>query len=389
MYLRRLKLRNFRNFRRGAVDLPPGVTIVIGKNGAGKTSLLEAAQFVACGRSFRTSREREMVSEGSSFFRVEAEVAWQENALVRTAAYDLEAGVRVDSGGGAGWLPAGSVLCFSPDDLQLIKGSPAGRRRFLDDTISRRLPSYHRALLDYQKVLAQRNSFLQRAKAGIARLSDISPWDRQLSSLGVKIHAARGEHCRRLAPHFQTAYREIAGAATGTCIHYDSQLNELGDGDDLEEKLVLALAARWSADLERLSSGTGVHRDDVDFRLAGRSLKPYGSQGEQRSAVLSLLLADRRLGMETGETPLLLLDDVMSELDPDRRRRLLAALVASEDGLVAGMNGTADTGAGTSQTIITAADTGLFTEDELASAGVVEVENGIIREARVGANVEI
>lgn len=375
MHLRRLHLNNFRNFQKGALEIPAGVSIILGHNGAGKTNLLEAAQFVACGRSFRTSREHEMIRSGEPFFRIEAEVEWNGAAQTRAVGYEQGSGIRTDNGGGPGWLPAGEVLCFSPDDLQLIKGPPARRRRFLDDAIGRRRPAYNMNLLDYQKVLSQRNSFLQRARAGLVRLQDISPWDRQLAALGEKIYAARSEHCRVLAPHFQRAYGEIAGAGVAAGVAYVSPLDGLGEGGELTENFVRALEDRWSDDLDRLATGIGVHRDDVDFRLAGKRLKPYGSQGEQRAAVLALLLADRRLGMETGETPLLLLDDVMSELDPGRRRSLLESLVEN------GGNG--------AQTIITAADAGLFADEDLSQACVFEVESGVVRQAKAGSGVKL
>ncbi|MCL5882526.1 MAG: DNA replication and repair protein RecF [Actinobacteria bacterium] len=375
MYLRRLQLNNFRNFTKAALEFPPGISIILGHNGAGKTNLLEAAQFASCGRSFRTSREQEMMRAGEGFFRIEAEVEWNGTAQTRAVGYEQGSGIRNDNGGGPNWLPAGEVLCFSPDDLQLIKGAPAKRRRFLDDAIGRRRPAYIRNLLDYQKVLSQRNSFLQRARAGFVRLQDISPWDRQLAALGEKIYAARDEHCRVLAPHFQKAYREIAGGEEKTEVAYISQLEGFYENGELADNFVRALEDRWSEDLDRVTTGAGIHRDDVDFRLAGKSLKPYGSQGEQRAAVLALLLADRRMGMESGETPLLLLDDVMSELDPERRQSLLKSL-PEEGGL-------------TPQTIITAADAGLFSEKELEGACVFEVEAGVIRQAKAGSDVRL
>ncbi len=374
MHLKRLKLNNFRNLQAGYADFPSGVAIIIGENGAGKTNLLEAAQYACCGRSFRTSREHEMVREGSEFFRVEAELERNGNTLLRAVAFEPGQGARVASGGGPQWMPPGSVLCFSPDDLQLIKGAPASRRRFLDDAISRRIPSYRRILLDYQKVLSQRNSFLHRARAGIVQLSDISVWDRQLAALAVKIHSARGEHCRLLEPYFEKAYCEIAGEQAELGIVYISQLEGAGSEEEAERRLVLALAEGWSEDLDRLSTSIGTHRDDIEFTLSSRSLKPYGSQGEQRAAVLSLLLADRRQGGRLEEAPLLLLDDVMSELDQDRRRRLMAALSGERE----------TSGRGTVQTIITAADAGLFTGEELDAAHVLEVDGGSIWGARAG-----
>lgn len=371
MYLRRLKLSNFRNIRRAAIELPPGISIVIGENGAGKTSFLEAVQYATCGRSFRTSREQEMVGDLHPYFRIEADVEWNEISLCRSVAYELGSGAKVDPGGGPQWLPPGSVLCFSPDDLQLIKGPPVLRRRFLDEAISRRLPAYHRTLIDHQKVLSQRNSFLQRARAGLVQLADISPWDRQLAALAVRISGARHEHCQRITPYFQEAFRQISGEESDAEVWHVSQLESQGNREEREEGLVALLAARWSEDLERLATGLGAHRDDIDFRLDGRSLKPYGSQGEQRAAVLALLLADRRLGGETGQPPLLLLDDVMSELDPERRRRLLAAL-APEDGEIDSAN--------FAQTLITAADPGLFSDSERSSAFVLEVGGGAMME---------
>ncbi|MHB1325332.1 MAG: DNA replication/repair protein RecF [Thermoleophilia bacterium] len=375
MYLRRLNLRNFRNIRRAAIELPPGISIIIGENGAGKTSLLEAVQYATCGRSFRTSREQEMVGDDHSYFRIEADLEWNATSLSRSVAYEQGSGAKVDPGGGPQWLPPGSVLCFSPDDLQLIKGSPSLRRRFLDEAISRRLPAYHRTLIDHQKVLSQRNSFLQRARAGLVQLADISPWDRQLAALAVRISDARREHSQRITPYFQETFRQISGEESDAVVWHVSQLESQGNRQEREERLVALLAARWSEDLERLATGLGAHRDDIEFRLDGRSLKPYGSQGEQRAAVLALLLADRQLGGETGQPPLLLLDDVMSELDPERRRRLLAAL-APEEGEIDNAN--------FAQTLITVADPGLFSASELSAAFVLKVGGGATIETGLG-----
>lgn len=375
MHLRRLQLSNFRNIESGIAEFPPGLSIIVGANGAGKTSILEAAVFACCGRSFRTSREQEMVRESTPFFRVEAAVDWNGSRIDRAVACERGSGSVVDPGGGPQWFPPGSTLCFSPDDLQLIKGPPAVRRRFLDEALSRRQPSYQRLLLDYQKVLAQRNSFLQRARAGLVQLADISPWDRQLASLAVKIYRERLNHCREIYPRFESAFRKIAADDADTGVEYISQLSCLGGEEELEEKMVSALEDRWSDDLGRLATGIGTHRDDVDFTLSSRSLRAYGSQGEQRAAVLALLLADRRMGMESGAPPILLLDDVMSELDPERRRRLLTALAGNGERRAGSIE--AASNVGDPQTIITAADTGLFTEEELGAACVIEVHRGV------------
>ncbi|MHB1390249.1 MAG: DNA replication/repair protein RecF [Thermoleophilia bacterium] len=378
MYLKRLKLTGFRNFTAAEVRLGAGPVIVVGDNAAGKSSLLEAAQYSVSGRSFRTSRETEMVMAGADGFRIEVEILAAGLSLRRSVTYGPGAGARVDDGGGPQWLPAGSVLCFSPDDLQLIKGPPAGRRRFLDEAISRRVPSFHRLALDYQKVLAQRNSFLQRARAGLLPLAEIKPWDRQLTRLALGVYRARRVYCRELSDHFSTACMDISGDDSQAAgLVYHSQLDRMDTAQDMEDAMLSALAETWQKDMERLSTSVGTHRDDIEFTASGRDLKPYGSQGQQRTAVLALLLAGRRLEQESGaQPPLLLLDDVMSELDPDRRRRLMLTLDRGEED-----------GDATGQTIITAADRSLFSDRELESSAMIEVRAGVIVRAREGAHV--
>lgn len=380
LYLKCLKLTGFRNYTSAEVHLGAGPVIVVGDNAAGKSSLLEAAQYSVSGRSFRTSRETEMVMAGACWFRIEVELFAGEQALQRSVSYEPGVGARIDAGGGPQWLPAGSVLCFSPDDLQLIKGPPAARRRFLDEAISRRTPAFHRLALDYQKVLSQRNSFLQRARAGLLPLADIKPWDRQLTQLALKVHRARQSYCLQLAPLFSRACADISGDDDGGAwITYRSQLDRFQVADDKEDVMLSALAEAWQKDMERLSTSVGTHRDDMEFMASGRDLKPFGSQGQQRTAVLSLLLAGRRLEQAAGgRLPLLLLDDVMSELDPDRRRRLMRTLDC--------VGGAAD-GPAVGQTIITAADQSLFSDQELEASAVIEVRAGAIVGARADLSV--
>lgn len=358
MWLSRLKLRNFRNYEAAEVQLAAGLNIITGPNGAGKTNLLEAAQYVLCGRSFRTSREAEMTRQGSPFLRLEA--VHDSGGRKQTRAVSLASGdtARVDPGGGPRWLEPGAVLCFSPDDLQLIKGAPAGRRRFLDEAIGRRRPAHRRLALEYQKVLSQRNGYLKRARAGYVTPADILPWDRQLAVLALRVHAARREQCRQLAPYFQESWSAITGGAGEVAIEYDSQLTRLAGRPDAEGQVLKALAQSRTDDMQSAVTGIGTHRDEIHFLLAERPLRRYGSQGEQRAAVLALLLAARGMARAEGSPPpVLLLDDVVSELDPERRRLLMASLAGG-------------------QTIITAADGGLFSAGELAQATILEIGHG-------------
>jgi DNA replication and repair protein RecF len=364
LYLKHLEIKGFRNYSEGSVSLGSGVSIIVGKNGAGKTSLLEAAQYSICGRSFRTAKDREMIRDASDFLCLD--VSLEQEGVMRSRLVSLEAGspARVDQRGGPRWEEPGAVLCFSPDDLQLVKGPPAERRRFLNEAIALRHPSYRKLARDYRKVLSQRNRFLNRARSGMVRLADISPWDRQLMSLAFQIHGARAEYCRNLSPAFHEAYGKISGDGIETEVRYISQLEKYTGEEDPEDAATRELEQQWSGDMERGTTGIGTHRDDVEFRLAGKSMRIYGSQGEQRSAVLSLLLAEA--GSDDGRSrPLLLLDDVLSELDPDRRSRLLAVL---------------SNGLG-SQVIITAADQGLIPLESCEEVTVMEIgPEGLVAE---------
>jgi DNA replication and repair protein RecF len=362
VHLKSISLINFRNYQKSKADLSPGVNIFVGGNGAGKSNILEAVQYGCCGRSFRTSREAEMVMAGEGFFRLDAELITAGHRSLRSVTYEAGSGPRVEAGSGPRWVEAAAMFSFSPDDLQLVKGPPANRRRFLDDSVGLRVPAHQKLVRDYSQVLAQRNRFLQRAATGQVPLADISPWDRQMAALSVKITAARQEHCRKLAPYFQSKFVEIAGGGDPPGLRMVTQLEEALSGPEPEVVLERMLERGWLADMERQGSGTGSHRDDLEVMLEGKSLRRYGSQGEQRAAVLALLLAGCELArLDGGPEPILLLDDVMSELEPSRRRRLMTAL-----------------GAGDGQALVTAADKALFTEEELGAARVFEVISGAV-----------
>lgn len=369
MYLKRIKLTNFRNYSSVEARLAPGINVILGENGAGKTSTLEAINFCLQGGSFRTSRDSDMVRRQQKFFRLEAEVETAGVHTERRIAYEPGAGVKVNAGGGSQWFPPGAVITFSPDQIQLIKGPPAARRRFLDDTIVKRSQSGRQLVLDYAKVLSQRNSFLQRAKAGLAQLVDITPWDRQLAQLALKIYSLRKAGLIELSPLFGAAYREISGEAAGALLGYRSQIEEFEDADDPEAAIMSALAESWQRDMERLSTSVGTHRDDMEPLLNEKDLRFYGSQGEQRMAMLALLFACREVWIRSGApSPLLLLDDVMSELDPGHRRRLMILI----------NNGLPDRGESGGQVVITAADRDLFTGEELSGAAVLEIQDSSI-----------
>lgn len=359
MHLSYLKIRNFRNLGSAEIELPPGAAVLIGGNGSGKTSALEAIHYSLCGKSFRTSREAVMVMAGEPFLRVEARGVTAQGAGFEKSVSLGAGGQPKQSAGNRGDAPL-PVVCFTPDDLALVKGPPVKRRKFLDGAVVRQQPSHRQTVIELQKALSQRNSYLQRARAGLVDLGGIAPWDRQVAALSLSVCRRRLELCRHLEDPFRRAYGAISGDSGSASMALRSQLEGL-PGSGAVAELMARLRERWLADMEAGATSLGAHRDDLEFYVDGRSARTYGSQGEQRSVVLALLLAEVELvtGMGSG-APLVMLDDVMSELDPERRRRLMRRLSSR------------------GQVIVTAADGALVSGGEMGGAALYEVENGRI-----------
>ena len=366
MRLEHLKIRNFRNLEAAELEVAPETTILFGRNGAGKTNTLEAAHLALCGKSFRTRKALEMVMEGEVFLRVEARGQATGATFDREVA--LEAGGAEKRGNALAKEPL-PVVCFTPDDLSLVKGPPAQRRKYIDRSIARKHPRHGRTVADLEKALMQRNSFLERAGSGLVGLSDISPWDKQVAALSARVYQERFRFCKGLEEPFRVTYREISGNGTPAEMALTSQMEPF-DEDDIEAELLEQLKSRWQTDMEKGTTGLGAHRDDVDFRVGGRNGRSHGSRGEQRLAVLALLLAEvESMALNGAGRPLVMLDDVMSELDPARRRLLMERLKAG------------------GQVIITATDRDSVPGRAGAGSDLYEVDSGCIRRARTAINV--
>ncbi len=330
----RCRLRDFRSYAKEELELGPGLTVVAGDNGAGKTNLLEALYFGCTGRSCRTGNERELVAFGGGPARVEVETEDEAGAHVLAVGFTPGEPKHLQVDGAAVDKLADSparplVAVFLPDRLELVKGTPQVRRAHLDQVVAALWPSRVVTRRSYAQVLAQRNALLGRIRAGAASEGSLDTWDAQLADRGLALMADR----REAAETLQAPFAAHAGDL-GLTGEVDVAYRPRSKAATVAE-LVAELAERRHSDLERGFSGHGPHRDELVLRREGRELRTYGSQGQQRLALLALLLAEREaIGALRGHPPLLLLDDVMSELDAERRERLVAAVTGDGQALV-------------------------------------------------------
>jgi DNA replication and repair protein RecF len=324
LVVREVVLRDFRSYPRLELTLEAGVVLVTGPNGAGKTNLLEALHVGTQGFSPRARNDAQMVRFGAEAARVR--VRGESGSTPFQAELDL--GVREPKRARLNGAPLSSAeqlrlelrtLVFTPDRLGVVKGAPATRRAYLDRSLGRLFPARAALPAEYASAVGQRNAALRRLAAGISTREALDPWTEAVATLGRELVEARKDTVSLLAPEF-AAIAERLGLVDAT-ISYD-----------VTSPTAAELHERLTRDLERGLTGAGPHLHDVELRAGNRELRHYASQGEQRVAVLSLVLAEAdAIGSRTGVPPLVLLDDVLSELDGDRRLAL-AALIAADGG---------------------------------------------------------
>jgi DNA replication and repair protein RecF len=328
MRLLGLTVRDFRGYGDAAAVLGRGLTVVSGPNGAGKTNLLEAIYFGCTGRSCRTSNERELVRFTATASRVVVDAEADDGR--HELAVGLEPGrpkrMRVD---GApverlvDVLERPLVSVFLPDRLELIKGAPTLRRAHLDQVVAALWPARSVTRRAYAQALAQRNALIAVIRSGRGSRETLGAWNLQLARHGIALMADRRLAVDELSERFAALAAEL-GLSGDPSLSYRPR-SQAADADELAAEL----AQRVEADLERGFTTHGPHRDELLTRRAGRDLRVYGSQGQQRLALLALLLSEREAIASTrSSAPVLLLDDVMSELDRDRRRALVDLLRA-------------------------------------------------------------
>jgi DNA replication and repair protein RecF len=337
----RLRLFRFRNYDEETVALGPGLNVVVGRNAQGKTNLLEALATAALTRSPRAGTAAEVIGWGEPACRVTASVLRPEGPLeidVTLRRGDGERVVRtlaVDNKPRAARSVLGlcPVVLFWPEDLQLVKGGPEGRRRLLDIVLSQTEPQVADDLVRYRRVMEQRNAMLRMVREQEMTPFDaaVAPFTRQLVELGGRIRVARARLVRSLEPLATAALAELTDGSEMLGLGYVGEGFDAGSDDAAAAAAALGavLDSRRSEEVARGVTVAGPHRDDVDLLLDGRPARSAASQGQQRSIVLACKLAEvRHVGAAAGVAPVLLLDDVLSELDAGRRLRLLAALGA-------------------------------------------------------------
>lgn len=359
MRLVHLSLRNYRNYGRLDLDPDAGINVFLGANGQGKTNLLESVSLLALSSSPRTRRETELIGPIANEARIDATIEShgrrREVRFGVTAVGDgagVRARKRIEIDGQAKRaidLPGlFRVALFWPDDLSLAKSGPEHRRRLLNQMLVQIEPGYASALARYTRVIEQRNSLLRRIVAGEQPVGALDVWDMEMVRLGTILVDARRGAVAALQVEAAASHVAIAGGEK-------LELAYVGPPDDL----AAAVAGARSDDVRRGASTVGPHRDDMTIRIDGRDARSFASQGQQRTAVVSLKLGEASVVTErTGEPPVLLLDDVLSELDASRRSSLLGRL------------------AGAGQVVITSVEADPFPEEIIGRSTVRYIRGG-------------
>ena len=329
MRLETLQLRDFRNYETLSLDFAPGVNLIVGDNAQGKTNLLEAISYFGSGRSFRAQKTGEMIRFGADFADLEASVFSQDRQ--QSLRFVLFSGSRprqIYRNGAkkktaadiAGVLP--SVL-FCPEDLMVLKAGAAARRRLGDTALCDLRPNYEAALSQYNRILEQKNRILKDRFENPALLEILPEYNTRLCQVGALLISYRARFFDSLGKEAARFHHSFSGGSEEFLLNYrtvSTVSDPFAPVATLTEQLQDHLQSHYRAELESSQCLTGPHKDDFDVTLSGISLKAYGSQGQTRTAAISLKLAHRELcKRETGEEPLLLLDDVLSELDPGRQ----------------------------------------------------------------------
>ena len=324
MFIKSLSLKNFRNYSACTFEFINGVNILYGDNGQGKTNVLEALFLSSMGKSFRTAHDTEMIRETAPMLEILVSAAEGDSETEIKLTYDRnkQKAIRLNGvylhkmGDLMGALPC---IIFSPANMALLSAGPSERRKFTDMALCQLKPVYYYDLQQYNKVLIQKNTFLRDAKSASLDMDMLDIWNLSLAQYGAKIVQRRIEYLEKVSEYAARYHQKISGNSEKI------QLRYVSSGSRDPEEFYRQLKEVAFREVERKMSLIGPQKDDIDFMLTGvGDMKKYGSQGQKRTCVLALKLAETDiLRDETGKTPVLLLDDVMSELDQQRQELLI------------------------------------------------------------------
>jgi len=330
MKIQHLSLRNFRNAEESEIDFSPGVNVICGANAAGKTNILEAIFYFAAGKSFRNCKDRELIKFGCEKGQIGIKFATQ-NVEYDMSAILNKSGRRIIKLGNSvplkmtEYIGRFRAVIFTPDHLSLVKGSPENRRRFLDLAICQSFPRYAPTLNEYNRVLAQKNALLKHGNV-IDELLQV--YNERLASLAAVITVNRRKYVLKLEEEARKFLLDMSGSKENLTLNYQSQAGLFESQDELKEKYLQLFNEKAGYEKERYLAFYGAHKDDFAVCINKKSARMYGSQGQQRSIVLALKLAEGELSAKlTGEYPVFLLDDILSELDKDRKEYILSRII--------------------------------------------------------------
>ena len=359
MYAQTLSLKNYRNIQNEQVSFTPGVNFLYGENAQGKTNILEALYFYARGKSFRGATDKEQTSFGCDGY--ETSLTFQDSQRSQVMSYRYCKGEKVRQRNGMNvdrateFLGHFRAVLFFPDDLEMVKDGPEARRNFLNVAISQCNSSYVKYYATYKRCLEQRNALIKYAqKNDVFDEEQLYAWSDSLASSAALIHLERKRYLSFLSGHTQSFIEELSKGKEKIDMTYESAV-EGESRKELYESYKKVLTENWRKEFIVGYSLYGIHRDDVDLKINGRSARLFASQGQQRTIVLSLKMAEGAVCRElTGEEPVFLLDDVLSELDEKRRRFFLEEISGP-------------------QILMTGCDKSLFSSDK---TNIIEVKGG-------------
>lgn len=370
MHVEKMVLKNFRNYQEASLDFHPRVNIIIGANAQGKTNLVEALYTLSFGKSFRTNQDKDLILMNALFTHISADIVHSEKTIKMDFKFNskLKKEIKINDvplKKLAELMGKFNVVIFSPEDLQLVKGSPSVRRKYMDKSISQIFPHYYYLLIEYNKILKQRNNLLKSCYKTPPSDAMIGIWDEQLAQVGTKIMKYRLNFLKELKITAKDIHKEISHGLEELDIIYQSNFlpKNLEDEhlyDKMYSGILVLLKERLTLDLKRGYTSVGPHRDDLNFLINGIESKKFASQGQVRTIALSLKLSEISIIKNSlDESPILILDDVLSELDPIRQNQLIKYISDL-------------------QTFITTTEINSLMKERIKDAKMIHVEKGSI-----------